>query len=137
MASQFDRIITLVRIVSCMSAPTGSSRRKKRSRQSGGMTSDAVVASFVACPRCSFFLTGYRLINTDFDTAVDESVDGWLDFSWNHDTRRLILKNFGYRIDTETTHFEGICQDCRRVLIFKDAEEERESAMLRVEIVPG
>ncbi len=119
-----------------MKAPASSSRRKKRSKQPDGTTPEIATASFVACPRCSFFLTGYKLIQPDFIEAVEHSSDGWLNLTWNHDTRRLIQKTYGNRIDKDTIRFEGVCRDCQRVFVF-GAEEEGESASFRIEIVPG
>jgi hypothetical protein len=95
-----------------------------------------VTASFVACPRCSFFLSGYRLIQTDFNEAVERSSNGWLEFTWNHDTRRLIQKSYGSRIDKDTVRYEGVCPDCQRVFVYGEGEEA-ESAYFRIEIVPG
>jgi hypothetical protein len=95
-----------------------------------------VTASYLACPRCSFFLSGYKLIQLDFNEAVETSNDGWLDFSWSHDTRLLVQKTYGNRIDMDTLHYEGVCRECQRVYIF-DMGEDGEDAHFRIEIVPG
>ncbi len=119
-----------------MTAPASSSRRKRRSKHTNGTTPEKVTASFVACPRCSFFLSGYKLIQPDFNEAVENSSNGWLNFTWNHETRRLIQKTYGNRIDKDTIRYEGVCRDCRRVFVY-GAEEKGENAYFRIEIVPG
>jgi len=120
-----------------MKSPDTSSRRKKRSKHADATSPEQVTSSFVACPRCSFFLTGYKLIHSDFNEAVEKSSDGWLDLTWSHETRRLILKTYGSRIDRETLHFEGICHDCSRVFVCGESEEESDNAYFHIEIVPG
>ncbi|HET6445657.1 MAG TPA: hypothetical protein VFI27_13865 [candidate division Zixibacteria bacterium] len=102
-----------------------------------GLTPEIVTASFVVCPRCSFFLSGYKLIQTDFTDAVAKSDDGWLDLTWSHETRRLVLKTYGYRIDEATIHHEGLCRECQRVFVFGTTEEEIKSSFFRIEVVPG
>jgi hypothetical protein len=120
-----------------MTSSGTTSRRKKRSKNTGAKSPEQVTKSFVVCPRCSFFLSGYKLIHPDFTEAVEQSTDGWLDLTWNHDTRRLIQKTYGSRIDKSTAHFEGICRDCQRVFICGETEEDGENTFFRIEIVPG
>jgi hypothetical protein len=82
------------------------------------------VAAFNGCARCSFFLAGYRLLHDDFHTAVDQSEDGWLTFSWDHAVNRLVYKSYGCQLEADAYHYQGSCQFCRRAFIFEAAEEE-------------
>ena len=120
-----------------MTAPAGTSRRKRRSRHLDDITPEKVTSSFLACPRCSFFLSGYKLVHTDFNPAVESSEDGWLNLTWDHETRRLVQKNYGYRIDKDTIHFEGICRDCQRVFTCRPADTEEDALLFHIEIVPS
>jgi hypothetical protein len=120
-----------------MTAPASSSRRKRRSRHTDELTPEKVTSSFLACPRCSFFLSGYKLINADFTQAVEKSDDGWLDLSWNHDTRRLIQKTYGCMINEDTIQYEGICRECQRVFTCGQPESAEDSTPFRIELVPG
>jgi len=120
-----------------MTTSTSSSRRKRRSNQMTGLTPEKVTASFVVCPRCSFFLSSYKLIQPDLNDAVAKSDDGWLDLTWSHETRSLVLKAYGYRIDEATIHHEGLCRDCQRVFIYGTTEEVNKSSFFRIEVVPG
>jgi uncharacterized C2H2 Zn-finger protein len=120
-----------------MTAPASSSRRKRRSRHTDDLTPERVTSSFLACPRCSFFLSGYKLINVDFIQAVEKSDNGWLDLTWNHDTRHLVQKSYGYMINKDTIQYEGICRDCQRVFTYGQPESAEESTRFRIEIVPG
>ena len=120
-----------------MNAPAGSPRRKRRSKHTDELTPEKVTSAFWVCPRCSFFLSGYKLINADFAQSVEKSEDGWLDLTWNHDTRLLIQKTYGYRIDKDTVQYEGICRECHRVFMYGQSEEAEAQPYFRIEIVPG
>ena len=98
---------------------------------------ESVVRSFVACPRCSFFLAGYRLIHDDFAEAVSNRHGNWLYLKWNSATRGLIQKNFGWWIGVDATHYEGICQDCRRVFIYSGLTDKTDLESFEVQVKPG
>jgi hypothetical protein len=100
------------------------------------MSKNEVIASFVACPRCSYFLIGYRLISDDFDSAVDESAAGWLSLSWDHEIHLLVLKSYGSRIDIELDTFQGICPECQRPYSYKRLDLEADKSAFKVKIVP-
>ena len=99
------------------------------------MTQKKVTASFVACGRCSFFLTSYRLIHQDYETAVEESSGGWLNLSWNRKTGDLILKSYGSRIDRDIYRFEGICPECKRRYVYSSATATNEGEAVDNDLV--
>ena len=101
------------------------------------MNHETVAGAFVACPRCSFFLAGYRLIHDDFAEAVEKSQGNWLDLTWNSATRNLVQKSFGCRIDQDTFHFEGVCKECRRSFVYKASPTERSTEVFRIEVNHG
>ena len=111
-----------------------SSDKKERDK---GWSPDEVRASFLACARCSFYMSSYRLLHDDLYEAAKRSRDGWLQLSWNKGTRKLIEDAFGFRIDHDTVHFEGICRDCRRSFILDAPEEEESPVSFSIEILPG
>lgn len=112
-------------------------RRKRRAKKADKITPAEVLAAIVACPRCSFFLSGYRLIHDDFDSAAQNNEQGWLELTWNQETRKLLHKSYGFTIDSETYHFEGICKECNRAFAYSASEEDAGKAAFLVEVVPG
>ena len=120
-----------------MTPPPGTSRRKRRSKHTEEITPDSVTAAFIVCPRCSFFLSGYKLIHTDFTDSVSHSTSGWLELTWDHDTSQLVYKTYGYRFDRDIVHYEGVCPECRRVFVYKQGEGADAKTTLSIEIVPG
>jgi hypothetical protein len=109
----------------------------EKKRQKGGWSPDELRACFVACGRCSFYMSSYRLLHDDLYAAAERSQDGWLQLSWNQGTRSLIQDSYGYRIDGNTAHFEGICRECRRSFVFDAPEEEGAPLSFSMEILPG
>ena len=120
-----------------MTAPASTSRRKRRSRHIDNLTPEKVTSAFLACPRCSFFLSGYKLIHSDLAEAAKTSEDGWLNLTWNDATRLLVQKNFGCFIDKNTISYEGTCRDCQRVLFCRAEADGEEAVRLLIEVVPG
>ena len=108
----------------------------KRSRQQNKISKNEVIASFVACPRCSYFLIGYRLLSDDFDSAVDKSAAGWLSLSWNHEIRLLVQKSYGSQIYMDLDTFQGICHECKRPYSYKRLDPEVNKSTFKVKIVP-
>jgi len=79
---------------------------------------------FTACPRCSFFLAGYRLIFQDFNEAAGGASDDWLDLSWNLAVRNLVAKNYGYDMAEPFEVFQGVCPDCQRAFVVEKGEDQ-------------
>lgn len=118
-------------------AQSKSKNPKDSKDQEANKALSSVVRSFVACPRCSFFLVGYRLIHDDFAEAGSNHQDNWLHLTWNSATRSLVQKNFGWWIGVDATHYEGICQDCRRVFIYGGLTDGKNLESFEVQIKPG
>ena len=97
---------------------------------------EAVVARFAACGRCSFFLAGYRVIHGDemLEETVRRVKSGWLTLAWNHAMRELVTKSYGVRLNVDYAHYEGRCTECGRHFIYQDAETARRQAQLRMEL---
>jgi len=108
----------------------------KRTSQKEKMDVGEAAASFVACPRCSYFLSGYLLLHEDFDSAVNESTDGWLLLSWNRSVHLLVQKSFGSHIYMNLDSFQGICLECQRPYSYQKVEPETEMTSFKVKIVP-
>ena len=101
------------------SKPTAGSPSGPRDRKSAARVADY----FVACPRCSYFLAGYRLIEQDFDDAAVNAIDDWLNLSWSMKVRDLVQKSYGYDFDEGLQVLQGVCPECRRAFIFEAAEQ--------------
>lgn len=102
------------------------------------MTSqDEVLQDFAACPRCSYFWAGYKVIAGDagVTTAVNEKEKGWLTLQWSHPMRELVHKTYGVRLDADFFHYEGCCKECARPYYFQAPEEEK-AGVFRIELAP-
>ena len=97
----------------------------------------AVARSFVACPRCGYFLANYRMIHDDYETSVSSGHGNWLRLSWGPQIPRLLLESYGCEIDADVDHFEGTCVDCRRNFIYRGPTNRRQDAGFRIEIKPS
>ena len=93
--------------------------------------------SFVACPRCSFFLAGYSLIHDDLDVSIENTAGKWLDLTWSISTRRLVQKSYGIMINQIDFHYEGVCVDCRRVFVFSTSDSEPPQVTFAIKINPA
>jgi hypothetical protein len=82
-------------------------------------------------------LAGYRLIHDDFKEAVSNRHGNWLNLTWNSASRSLIQKNFGWWIGVDAVHYEGICQDCRRVFVYSGPTATNNLDTFEVQIKPG
>ncbi|UCG24411.1 MAG: hypothetical protein JSW55_20210 [Chloroflexota bacterium] len=119
-------------------------RQEQRSNPSSGkgaghrgqVRADQVSAYFTACPRCSFFLAGYRLVQQDFDEAVEKSNSGWLDLTWNLTVRNLVQKSYGCEMANNLQVFQGTCPSCRRPFVFEAGQEEGEADQFSIKINP-
>lgn len=109
---------------------------KKKQRRKIGVQLEQVVGHFAACGRCSYFLSGYRVIHgvENLGTAVNESKAGWLTLSWNHPMRDLLSKSFGIQLTVDYYHYDGCCPECGRHYTYQAGEKPIEAATLRVQI---
>jgi len=113
------------------------SESKRKSKKSASLSPEEIKIAFGTCPRCSYFLTGYRLIHDDLDQAITENQEGWIVLSWSGPMRNLVHKVYGGRIDLEVTHFSGICRECHRAYILEGDEAESVKPSFRIEVYPG
>jgi hypothetical protein len=93
--------------------------------------------AFVACPRCSYFLVGYGLIHDDLEASMENSGGKWLDLTWSISTRRLVQKSYGVMINQIDSHFEGVCDDCRRPYVFSTSDSEPPEITFSIKITPA
>jgi hypothetical protein len=119
-----------------MKTESSEAHKESKAKRQGSSAIDQVVRSFVACARCSFFLSGYRVIHDDFSQAVENSDNEWLELTWNSDTNNLIHKSYGGRIDQDTYHYEGVCSECLRAYQFASPDEETGIQRFAIEIKP-
>lgn len=111
-----------------------SSKGKRGRKKSEPTAQDKVVAAFLGCGRCSFFLAGYRLIFDDFEQAVEKSEGNYLTLSWNHAVRELVHKSYGSQIEVDAYHFQGSCKECWRAFTFQMGETAEEPPTLEIAI---
>lgn len=96
-----------------------------------------ILRNFVACDRCSFFLAGYRVIHglDDLEAAASTQSDQWLSLSWDRETRHLLQKSYGGRLDVDLYYYDSHCPACQRRFIYQAGDEESdEPGSLRIEI---
>jgi len=105
-------------------------RQKTRPRSGPRNSKTGILVSdyFTACARCSYFVAGYRLIQTDFDQAAQKSAGDWLDLTWNGAVGKLIQKSYGYETDEDLQALQGVCPDCRRAFVYEAHGEEGDGA---------
>lgn len=120
-----------------MMTSTERTPAKRQSRRRKEKTPDDIAEAFVACPRCGFFLAGYRLIHDDYAEAVGKSNGKILDLTWDNATRTLVQKSYGCHIHQDAYHYEGTCQDCRRTFVYKAPATRRIQESFQIEISPG
>ncbi|MFZ0547073.1 MAG: hypothetical protein WAM60_16630 [Candidatus Promineifilaceae bacterium] len=113
-------------------ANTKSSPKGKR--KSKPTPQDNVVAAFLSCARCSFFLAGYRLLHDDFEEAVQKSENGWLTLSWDYPVKQLIEKSLGCQIEDDVYYYQGSCKDCSRTFAFQASQQDDQPPTLKVAI---
>lgn len=91
-------------------------KRGRRRKKKAKTDLDTVIADFVACGRCSFFLTGYRVLHgkEKLREEAETSGDEWLVLTWDHDTRQLVQRSYGSRLDIEFYYYDGRCPECQR-----------------------
>ena len=113
------------------------SRQGRRRKKKHKTDLDTVMADFVACGRCSFFLTGYRALHgvENLENAVDASVDAWLVLAWDHETRRLVQSSYGSRLDVGFYYYDGRCPECQRRYVIGSGDEAVEPAQDETETI--
>ena len=114
-----------------------SKKKSGRQKQQPVTTIEMVQQDFAACPRCSYFWAGYKVIVGDegIDTAVAARENGWLTLQWSHSMRDLVYKSYGVRTDTEFFFYEGCCKECSRPFAFSGSDEEHPD-IFRIELAP-
>ncbi|MCA9990924.1 MAG: hypothetical protein H6666_02060 [Ardenticatenaceae bacterium] len=105
-------------------------------KNSAPVTLEKVLATFVACGRCSFFLAGYRALHglDNLQQAVDQSNGKWLDLTWDFQTRHLLQSSYGGKLDVDLYYYGGCCKECQRRFEFMEAADEDTPGSLRVEL---
>jgi hypothetical protein len=96
-----------------------------------------LVTDFSACGRCSYFLTGYRVVHGEagMETAVTSQKGKWLKLAWNHPMRELITKSYGVPLDVDFYHYDSCCRECGRRITLKTKEKKDQLIKdLRIEI---
>lgn len=103
--------------------------QKRPSGKKRQVNVDQLISHFSACGRCSFFLTGYRVLQgvDDLETAVAKEKGRWVRLTWNHEMRDLVSKSYGVHLYIDFYHYDGRCPECGRHFIYEsdpDAEQE-------------
>lgn len=96
---------------------------------------DELMADFTACDRCSFFLAGYRALHgLEHLQAVgsQDKADGWITLKWDSQTRHLVNKSYGCRLDIVASYYDGLCPHCQRRFVIEVADESEESDSFRM-----
>jgi hypothetical protein len=117
-----------------MARSKSSSKGNRKTKKRELTPQDNVVAAFMGCARCSFFLAGYRLIYQDFDEAVEKSEGGHLMLSWNHAVKQLVQKSYGKQIEADAYHLQGSCKECQRAFVFQAGETAERPSTLQIAI---
>ena len=106
-------------------------KSKSRSRPRSNTPSLALISRlFVACPRCGYFLSGYRarvgLNRLEAAIAGISDIDiDWLELGWEHSMLELLERSYGCEIPSNVEHFEERCEACARLLILSEEEGTR------------
>ena len=115
---------------------------KKKTRSGGSQAEEwdwkRLNNAFVACPRCGYFLTSYRVLFgiPHIEASLAESGAGRMPLTWNIQVRDLVYRSYGYRIDQAFDQFQLACSECRRVLIYEPAESDETSAVFEIDLMP-
>lgn len=109
---------------------------KRDMEQTQSAELEEVIGDFVACGRCSFFLSGYRVIHglDNLQAAAENRSGKWLHLDWNRETRHLVQKSYGGQLDVEHYHYDSRCPECRRRFIYRAAAEEGEQVSFQIEL---
>lgn len=97
---------------------------------------EIIQEAFFACPRCSYFLAGYRARQglENLEAAAAGSDGSWLDLTWNQETQRLLHDSLGGAVDAALYHYSISCPECHRIFLYH--QEEGGEATFQVEVRP-
>jgi len=100
---------------------------------------EKVKALFVACARCSYFLTGYHAMHgLDHLTSVADPEQPTLRLKGDYQTRLLLHKSYGGRSDVSTLYYSIQCPECRRSIEFFGEDEGSETEpRLQIQVHPA
>lgn len=118
------------------------SRRERTQETTVKPDRQQVQDNFVACDRCSFFLAGYKILHGEesINAAVETSDGRWLTFAWDPQTRQLLQKSYGGRLDIELDYYDSQCPACQRRFVYEQGEGEEApdgtAESFRIEIKP-
>ena len=118
-----------------MSAVEEKDRSETQSKEAERPSEKDIGEAFLACSRCSYFLSGYRLIHNNYQEVLESSTMKWLELRGGHRTRLLIQDSYGSHITLDTEYFEGICPDCQRRFVYES--DDAGGPHLRIRIKPG
>jgi hypothetical protein len=92
--------------------------------------------NFLACTRCSHFLSGFQAIS-GLDRLVElaGADSDWLELVWDSQMRVLLHKSFGGRVDLDAIYYSGTCPECKR-LYEVEVDEEGDDSLVRVQVNP-
>ena len=105
---------------------SNTKRRKSKSQPDKVNPNQDIKASFAACGRCCYFLGSYTSTHgeEELETAVLDGNSGWLTLTWDQQTRNLVHKAFGVRLDVDFYHYEGCCVACCRQFVYETGEAD-------------
>ena len=108
-----------------------SRKRNKKQRKSKAEPVRAdlnqdIKARFAACQRCCYFLGSYISAHGEgeLETAALNGDSDWLTLTWDQQTRNLVHKAFGVRLDVDFYHYEGCCVACCRQFVYEVSEAD-------------
>lgn len=111
-------------------------KSKERNQRSESPQLDELLANFVPCGRCSFFLAGYRVLHGPEHLAATAAhiENGWLDLRWDEELRDLVQRSYGRALDVDIDYYDSRCPECHRRFVFRGAQEPGEHDSFRIEL---
>jgi hypothetical protein len=108
--------------------------QKSKAKPERADSNQEIKARFAACQRCCYFLGSYISLHGEaaLETAALNSSSDWLTFTWDQQTRNLVHKAFGVRLDVDFYHFESCCVACCRQFVYESDAENK--AVFRVRL---
>ena len=95
-------------------------QRKQKGRGQTAVTDlPPTQAAFLACGRCGYFLSGYKVIHQDLDAAIAKQVEETMTLTWDKQVQDLLVKVYGVELDRGEDYFSGRCPDCWRPFSFE------------------
>ncbi len=110
----------------------GSQDNEKSPKGKNALELDDVRKRFTSCGRCSLFLAAYRIANGDsaIETAVANSDGHWFALPWDQLLRKLIIKSYGCRLDSDVYFFESSCPECLGIFRYSEPEADEPAVLL-------